>query len=242
MIFGAILAGGIGKRMDKHNIPKQFIDLCGKPIIIHTIERMLAVKEFDHIFIAIHSDYKDYLKNILSQYGLDNKREIIIINGGRERIDSVKNVVDAAYELNKNLDDVIVLHDAVRPFISKTVLINSIAAASKYGACVAVVPVIDTIYFYNSEEIVDCPERAKLCNGQAPDSFKLGILKNSIEQLTEDERKIITGTAQICRSKGYSVKTIPGDYQNIKITTENDLIFAESILKKRGFKWRLVYC
>lgn len=232
MIFGAILAGGIGKRMDKHNIPKQFIDLCGKPIIIHTIEKMLAVKEFDYIFIAIHSDYKDYLKNILSKFSLDNRQELIIISGGRERLDSIQNVINAAYELNQNLDDVIVLHDAVRPFISKTILKDSIATAGKYGACVAVVPAIDTIYFYNSEEIVDFPERAKLCNGQAPDSFKLGILKSSIEQLTEDERKIITGTAQICSSKGYSVKTIPGDYQNIKITTENDLIFAEAILKK----------
>lgn len=232
MIFGAILAGGVGKRMDKHNIPKQFIDLCGKPIIIHTIEKMLAIKEFDNIFIAIHCEYRDYLKNILCEFGINDSHRIIIIDGGKERIDSVQNVVNAAYELNGNLEDVIVLHDAVRPFVSERILKDSIATASRYGACVAVVPAIDTIYFYDSEKIVDFPDRSKLCNGQAPDSFKLGILKDSIEKLTEDERKIITGTAQICSAKGYSVKTIQGDYQNIKITTENDLFFAETILEK----------
>lgn len=232
MIFGAILAGGIGKRMDKHNIPKQFIDLCGKPVIIHTIERMLEVKDFEYLYIAIHPEYKDYLQNILKTFNLGNDSRIIVINGGKERIDSVQNVINAIYEFNHNLDDIIVLHDAVRPFITKTILKDSIAATDKYGACVATIPAIDTIYFHNSKEIIDFPERTKLCNGQAPDSFRLGILKSSIEQLTQDERKIITGTAQICCSKGHSVKIISGDYQNIKITTENDLIFAEAILKK----------
>lgn len=231
MIFGSILAGGTGSRMNNHSIPKQFIELCGKPIIVHTIERMLEVKEFDCLYIAIHPTYEEYLEDILKKYHLNNNTKIIIIHGGKERIDSVQNVVNAVYAVNQNEDDIIVLHDAVRPFISKSILKNSIITASKYGACVAVVPAVDTIYFYNSKELIDFPERAKLCNGQTPDSFKLGILKNSIEKLTIEERSIITGTVQICSSKGYSIKTIMGDYKNIKITTENDLLFAEAILK-----------
>lgn len=232
MIFGAILAGGTGKRMDKHNIPKQFIDLCGKPIIIHTIQKMVSVKEFDFIFIAIHPDYKEYLQKTLESFNLSDNSKIVIIDGGKERIDSIENVINAAYELNHNAEDIIVLHDAVRPFVSQKILQDSIATASKYGACVAIVPAVDTIYFHDSDTIIDFPERSKLCNGQSPDSFKIGILKKSLEQLSENERKTITGTVQICSFKGFPVKTIPGDYQNIKITTENDLLLAEVIYKK----------
>lgn len=232
MIFGSILAGGVGARMDKHNIPKQFIDLCGKPIIIHTIERMLEVNKFDYLFIAIHPEYREYLKNILSQFNLSNNSKIIIIDGGKERIDSVQNVIKAAFAYNHNEDDIIVLHDAVRPFVSKKILEESIKTAGQYGVCVAAIPAIDTMYFLNEAgEIAGFPDRKNLYNGQAPDSFKLGVLRNSINSLSVEERKTLTGTVQICGAKGYKVKTITGDYKNIKITTENDLVLAEAIMK-----------
>lgn len=232
MIFAAILAGGTGARMNKHNIPKQFIDLCGKPIIIHTIEKILAVKDFDYIFIAIHPEYKEYLQNILKTFNLADESRIIVINGGKERIDSVQNVINSAYEFNHNDNDIIVIHDAVRPFVSKQILLNSIKTANEYGACVAVTPAIDTMYTLdNSGSIIGFPDRKKMFNGQAPDSFKLGILKKSLESLTTEEKTKITGTVQICSIKGHSIMSIPGDYKNIKITTENDLIIAESILK-----------
>lgn len=235
MVFGAILAGGVGTRIGS-NIPKQFIDLCGKPIIIHTIERMLAIDEFDNIIIAIHSEYKKYLQNILETFNLSNDSRIIIINGGKERIDSVQNVLNICLELNSNDDDIVVLHDAVRPFVSQRILKDSIKAAREHGACVAAIPATDTIYFHNSDVIVDFPNRAKLCRGQAPDSFKIRVLKDSIESLTESERQIITGTAQICSSKGYPVKIIQGDYKNIKITIESDLLFAKYLLNSGEIK------
>ena len=232
MIFGSILAGGVGMRMDKHNIPKQFIDLCGKPVIIHTIKRMLEVSEFDYLFIAIHPEYKECLMDILSKFNLKNNKKIIVIAGGKERINSIENVINYAYELNHNEDDIIILHDAVRPFVSKEILKNSILSAGQYGACVATVPAVDTMYFLDdTQSIVGFPDRRILYNGQTPDSFKLGVLRNAISQLSEEERKSLTGTTQICVSKGYSVKGIPGDYKNIKITTESDLLIAESIMK-----------
>lgn len=230
MIFGSILAGGTGARMDKHNIPKQFIDLCGKPVIIHTIERMLEIKEFEYLYIAIHPDYKDYLQNILKTFNLSDNSRIIIINGGKERIDSVQNVINAAYEFNHNDNDIIVLHDAVRPFTSVEILKDCIKAAQEYGATIATIPAVDTMLVSKDGEFLnEVPDRKTILHGQAPDGFKLGVLKKAIEELTPQERSYITGTAQICCVKGYPVKVIKGDVKNMKITVEQDLILAEKI-------------
>lgn len=230
MIFGAILAGGTGTRMNRHYMPKQFIELCGKPIIVHTIEAMLRVCEFDYIYIAIHPNFKDYLVEILKIFKLDNTQKLVIVDGGKERIDSIQNVINGILEKSNNSDDVVVLHDAVRPFVSKEILKNSILTAKEKGICVAVVPAVDTMYVLDDNKmIVEMPARQTLFNGQAPDSFKVQILKDSLDRLNENERKTLTGTVQICSVKGYPVSTIEGSYQNIKITTENDLIIAKAI-------------
>lgn len=233
MILGAILAGGTGSRMNNHSIPKQFIELCGKPIIIHTIESMLEVKDFDYLYIAVHPDYKEYLHQLLKKYQLNDNTKIIIINGGKERIDSVQNVINAAYDFNHNEDDIIVLHDAVRPFTSIEIFKNCIETAKKYGATIAATPAVDTMLISKDGEFLNAvPDRKTIFHGQAPDGFKLGILKKATETLTPEERSYITGTAQICCVKGYPVKVIKGDIKNIKITVEQDLILAEKIYRQ----------
>ncbi len=230
MNFGAILAGGVGARMGG-NIPKQFIELMGKPIIVYTIEKMLEVKEFDFLYIGIHPDYKEYLKELLNTYGVSLEK-IVIVNGGKERIDSVENVLNAICERSTNEDDVVVMHDGVRPFVSSEILLGSIKAARNFGVCVAVVPAVDTMYMLDEDGFINgFPDRKTIFNGQAPDSFKVKLLKEAIDSLTKEERKTITGTVQICAAKGYPIKTIKGDYKNMKITTTNDLAIAESILK-----------
>lgn len=235
MIFASLLAGGTGTRMEKHNIPKQFIDLDGKPIIIRSIEKILSVSAFDYLYIAIHPNYEEYLKDMLTKHDLNNNEKIVIIHGGKERIDSVQNVINAISEKSTNDNDIIVMHDAVRPFVSKEIILNSIKTATEFGACVATVPAVDTMYILDNDGFISgFPNRQTLFNGQAPDSFKIGVIREAINSLTEEERKVITGTVQICAAKGYKIKTIMGDYKNIKITTENDLAIAEGILKEEG--------
>ena len=231
-VFGAILAGGTGSRMSNHTIPKQFIMLNGIPIIIRTIQKMMNSNCFDYLFIAIHADYSDYLKELLIKYNLQSNN-IHIINGGKERIDSIKNVINAVNSFGGKENDVIITHDAVRPFISEEIIKESIDASSKYGACVAVVPAVDTMYVIDNDEFIyGFPDRKTLFNGQSPDSFRLGVITDALNRLTEEESKTITGTVQICAAKGYKIKTIKGDYRNIKITTENDLAIAEGILRE----------
>lgn len=233
MIFGAILAGGMGVRM-QGKTAKQFIRLHGKPIIVYTIERMLEVREFDYIYIAIHPSYKECLENILTEFNITDSK-IVIIDGGSERIDSVQNVVNATYEINHNEEDIVVIHDAVRPFVSCEILRDCIKAARDFGACIATIPATDTMLVSKDGEFLDeVPDRKTILHGQAPDGFKIGVIKQSIERLTLEEREYITGTAQICHVKGFPIKAIKGDTKNIKITYQQDLILADKILEEEA--------
>ncbi len=227
--FAVILAGGIGQRMGE-SLPKQFIKLSGCPIIILTIRRILSVLEFDKIIIVIHPDWKQYLQNQIEEYQISTEK-IIIISGGKERLDSIKNSLKQIMLISNSPDDIVVICDAVRPFVSKEILQNSIKMSRSHGACVCALPAIDTMLYVENNIITSVPLRKNIFHGQAPDSFQVSILNEALNSLTEDEKKIITGTAQICVLKHIPVYTIPGDIKNIKITTPDDIKIAENILQ-----------
>ena len=133
--------------------------------------------------------------------------------------------------ISNSPDDIVVICDAVRPFVSKEILQNSIKMSRSHGACVCALPAIDTMLYVENNIITSVPLRKNIFHGQAPDSFQVSILNEALNSLTEDEKKIITGTAQICVLKHIPVYTIPGDIKNIKITTPDDIKIAENILQ-----------
>lgn len=227
--YCAILAGGTGTRMGG-DIPKQFLSIGGQPIIVWTLKRVLSCKKIERIVVAVHKDWETRLLEMLSTAGIDMERVIVTL-GGRERHDSIHNALKAIHNyLPVNEDDVVVIHDAVRPFVSTRILEDSIKAAAVYGACVATIPAVDTMLKVESGAVVAVPPRSTLYHGQAPDSARILILERALESLTDDERKTITGTAQILVVKGFPVKAIQGDSRNIKITTPADMEIAERIL------------
>ena len=145
MIYGAMLAGGSGTRVKSSKIPKQFIEIGGKPIIIYTLENMLKVKRFDYIYIAVHKDYEDYMNEQVKK-NIPESEKVRIILGGKERMDTINNVTTAITKDNGlHDDDVIIIHDAVRPFVTEKILNDSIDCAAEYGACVCGLPCADTI-------------------------------------------------------------------------------------------------
>lgn len=232
MNFGALLAGGIGSRMNLNNLPKQFFDLNGTPIIVRTLKAMIDSNLFDKFIIAVHRDWKNYCYDVLKKNDVPVD-SVSLIDGGNERIDSIENVLNEVLSENCSPDDILLLHDAVRPFVSAEILSNSILEAKKVGACVAVVPAIDTMYVLNEQKFIDAiPHRKTMFHGQSPDTFKVGVLKQAMRSLTEDERKQITGTVQICFAKNIPVGTVQGSYKNIKITTPADLSIAQALLQK----------
>lgn len=212
------------------DLPKQFIELKGVPIIIRTLRRVLQYQNFSAIVVAIHPEWEQFFRKMLEKNQIDMSR-LIITHGGSERLASILNTLKAAKEFTRiGEEDVVVVHEAVRPFVSLKVLNDSVKAAAEYGACVATLPAVDTMLVVKDGIVSEVPPRSELFHGQAPDSSRLLLLERAIHALTSEERKMITGTAQICVVKGIPVKAIPGDPNNIKITTPHDLEVAERIL------------
>ncbi|CEN79413.1 2-C-methyl-D-erythritol 4-phosphate cytidylyltransferase [Paraclostridium sordellii] len=220
-----IVAAGTGSRMKK-DINKQFIKLDNKEIIAYTIDKFYINNEIDDIVVVIKKDEEDYFKeNILEKYNFKN---IKIAYGGEERQDSVYNGIQ---KLDKNCE-VVLVHDGARPFVTDEIINNSIKEAKKHNAVVVGVKVKDTIKVVGEEgNIVDTPNRKYLWSVQTPQVFKYDIITKAYEN-AYNENYYGTDDAMLVEKIGYDVKMIEGSYDNIKITTQEDLNFGEQILRK----------
>lgn len=233
MIYGAILAGGIGSRMGAEK-PKQYINIGGKPIILHTIEKFVLCDEFEEILILCPKDWVEYTKGLISKY-IDAADKVKVIEGGDTRNETIQNAINHI-EAAGNLDEdtVIVTHDAVRPFVTYRIIKDNIEAAQKYGACDTVVPATDTIVESQDGAVISAiPDRAKLYQGQTPQSFKALKLQQLYRSLTDGEKEILTDAAKIFVIKGEPVELVRGENSNVKITYPYDLTVAESLLKEK---------
>lgn len=231
MIFAGIVAGGTGTRMGA-DIPKQFLKIGEKPIIVHTISRFLENKNIEKLYMGVHPDWIEYTNKILSEYNLDNS-QISIIKGGTDRNSTVFNIIDLIVnEYNINDSDIILTHDGVRPFVTQKVINNNIDAALKYGACGTYIPAVDTIIRSQDGNIVsEVPPRPEVFQAQTPQSFNILKLKNTYKSLTEVEKEKLTDTCSVFTIKGLPIHIVEGDVLNMKITTAHDLKIADLIAK-----------
>ncbi len=231
MIYAAILAGGKGTRMGSTDVPKQFLELDNKPIIIHTIEKMLMCDRFERVIIGINADWKSYCEDLIAKY-IGNDERIIVCAGGIDRNGTLCNVIDVIkQEKGLNDDDVIVTHDAVRPFVTKRIIEENIDAALKYGACDTVIPATDTIVRSDDAEIISIiPERSRLYQGQTPQSFNIKLLMDSFAALTDEEKATLTDACKILVLKNHPVHLVNGEVLNFKITTISDYQLAKAML------------
>ena len=230
-IFAVILAGGIGSRMGNADTPKQFLTLGNKPILIHTIEKFVINNEIDKIIVLTPQNFINHTKHLIEEY-IPNNDNIIVLEGGETRNDTLKNSIDYINE-NYDVDDdsIIITHDSVRPFVTHRIIQDNIKAAKECGACDTVIPATDTIVeSKNDETIYDIPNRNYLYQGQTPQTFKINKLNSLIKDLTEDEKEILTDAAKIFVLKGEDVSLVKGEITNIKITYPYDLKLANTIL------------
>ncbi|WP_406533541.1 2-C-methyl-D-erythritol 4-phosphate cytidylyltransferase [Methanobrevibacter sp.] len=232
MIFAAILAGGIGSRMGGTDIPKQFLTLGDKPVIVHTIEKFVINEKIDKIIVLTPQNYINHTNHLIEKY-ISSNEEIIVIEGGETRNDTIMNSINYIDE-NFGIDDgsIIITHDSVRPFVTHRIIEDNINAAKKYGACDTVIPATDTIVeSINGETIESIPVRDYYYQGQTPQSFKIKKLYNLINSLTEEESNILTDACKIFTLKDEDVHLVEGEVTNIKITYPYDLKLANTILE-----------
>jgi 2-C-methyl-D-erythritol 4-phosphate cytidylyltransferase len=230
MIFGAILAGGIGSRMGNVDKPKQFLHIGRKPILIHTVEKFIINDKFDKVIVLCPKQWIAYTKDLMNKFLPDN--DVAIIEGGNRRNETIMNAISYIEE-NFGLDEetVIVTHDAVRPFVTHRILEENIEFARKGIACDTVVPATDTIVeSQDGETISQIPDRSKYYQGQTPQSFRAKKFRDLYTSLTEDEKSILTDAAKVFVVKGEKVAIVRGETFNIKVTYPYDLQLAETLL------------
>lgn len=232
MVTAAILAGGLGMRMGNSELPKQFMKINNEPIINRTIDVIMRCKEIERVLIAVQPTWRSYLFKIISSKDWSNKTDII--DGGSTRLESIENAVDFLYEkYYDRAENVVLLHDAVRPFVPIDLLECLVQDVRIYHAVTPCVPVTDTLLWSEDGQGIDSiPQRSKLYHGQTPEAFDVNLIRKCIHGLSEEEREINTGTAQICTTKGVRVHMIHGDQRNIKITTKADYEQAELYFNK----------
>ena len=231
MIFAVILAGGTGSRMGISDMPKQFLELKGKPILCHTVEKFLPHSRFEKIIVLSPRSWINHTEEIIRRFTGENER-ITVIEGGDTRNETVMNAV-AYIEKNYGLDDdtVIVTHDSVRPFVSHRIIEENIDAALTDGACDTVIPATDTIVEGSGEVITAIPDRRLMYQGQTPQSFKAKALRGAYMSLSDSEKNVLTDAAKILVIKGMKVSLVRGETYNIKITYPYDLRIARSLLE-----------
>ena len=219
-----IVAAGTGSRMNM-GINKQFIKLEGKEIIAYTIEKFYNNSNIEDIVVVVKEDESEFLKKeILDKYNFKN---IKIAYGGKERQDSVYN----GLKLLDEKCDVVLIHDGARPFVSDKIIDKSIEEAKEHKAIVVGVPVKDTIKVIdNDKNIVDTPNRNVLWAVQTPQTFDYNILIDAYKDAFKN-KFYGTDDAMLVERIGYKVKMLEGSYNNIKITTQEDLSVGSQILR-----------
>lgn len=232
MIYAGILAGGKGTRMGNVPMPKQFLTLNDKAIIIHTLEKFILNNRLDKIFIAVPKDWVQYTRDLVKKHQLDLQK-VEVIQGGADRNDTIMNVIAAIDSQNGlNDDDILVTHDAVRPFLTHRIIEQNIDAGLEFGSVDTVIEAIDTIVeSQDGEFITQIPVRSHMFQGQTPQTFNIKKLQELYNSLSQDEKEILTDACKIFAIKGEKVKLVRGESYNIKVTTPYDLNVANSILK-----------
>lgn len=239
MNYAIILAAGVGQRMRSAGLPKQFLKLMGKPIIIYTLEKFEQCKEIDKVIVVCHGSYIDYMQNIVDTYQIKKVEKLIV--GGSDRQNSLKRGLDTIKELGAMDDDIVVIHDGVRPLVTSNTIHENIRVAKKYGCAITVHPVTETVVITDSgqAEMDDFKKRADTYSMTAPQSFQLGKIIEAYHKIqTMDTGEIpLLDAAMVYAKTGGEVHLVKEQNANIKITTPEDFYYLKAILELEENKY-----
>lgn len=215
---------GFGKRMGQE-IPKQFIAIQGKPIFIYTLEKLDSCPAVDDVVLVVSSDYENAIKKTITEWSI--RKVSRIVAGGKERQDSVcRGLQNLATDVG-----IVAIHDSVRPFVSVDKIQEVIESARDRGAAILAVPVKDTVKKADNRWVEETLDREKLWAIQTPQAFRREWIEAGYEKATQ-EGFIGTDDAMLVERLGHHVYIVGGEEKNIKITSPEDLLWAEQIIKR----------
>lgn len=239
MNFAIVLAAGVGQRMRNGGLPKQFLKLLGKPIVIYTLEKFETSKEIDQVILVCHGSYIEYMHNLIHRYQIKKVVEIIV--GGSNRQSSLQKGLNAIMENGGNVDDIVVIHDGVRPRVGISTIHENIRVARQYGCAITVHPVTESVVITDEEkaEMADFKKRTDTYSITSPQTFQLGKIADAYKKINsfEQEEMPLLDAAMVYAKTGGEIHLVKEQGINIKITTPEDFYFLKAILEMEEHKY-----
>lgn len=239
MNIALILAAGVGQRMRSGGLPKQFLKIMGKPIIIYTLEKFEQCNEIDQIVVVCHGSYTIYMDELLSFYRIKKSRTVIV--GGCDRQSSVKKGLEAIVADGGKRQDIVTIHDGVRPLVDNVTIIENIRVAKQYGCAATVHPVTESVVVSDSEdaEFTNFMKRGETYSLTSPQTFRLGDIMDAYDRCKEQEEDKIPllDAAMVYSKLGGKVHLVKEHNTNLKITTPEDVYYLKAILDLEESKY-----
>ena len=232
-----IFAGGSGVRMGSA-IPKQFLELDGKPVLAHTLELFERHPCIDGIYLVVNADYVEQAPEFARRWGVSKLCGVTA--GGSSAQESIYNGLTYAAAREPD-DSIVLLHDGVRPYVTPEVITANVEAVEKFGSAITYTPCYETIVLSKDGAAIDAiPYRRESYTAQAPQSFRLGDILAAHERIRARPEGYadMVDQATICFTLGLPVHLVPGNRGNLKITTPEDIVTLEALLKWRGANGR----
>jgi 2-C-methyl-D-erythritol 4-phosphate cytidylyltransferase len=223
-----ITAAGRGSRFSLSpssikDLPKQFIRLKGKPVILYSLDIFQQSRLVDEIFVSSNPEYFDFIHSLAVKYKIS--KLTTLVEGGKTRFDSVRN---SFIQVDSSPNDIVLIHDAVRPNIERSFAENLIKYADKYGSAVPGMPVLETVKKEKNGFVVETVDRSNLWTVQTPQAFRYRVLKKAYEKA--GRKKDFTDESALVESAGYKVRIVQGCTGNVKITTAEDIEYLKKVM------------
>lgn len=226
MTTALIFAGGTGRRMNSRSKPKQFLEMHGKAIIIYTLEHFEYHEEIDNIIIVCLKEWIEELEALLKRFGITKVRKVI--SGGETGHDSIYQGLLAMEEFCKE-EDIVLIHDGVRPFITEELITQNIDAVKEFGNAITSEAARESVVrSKDGESICDVPPRGEMYIAKAPQSFRFGKIRSLYEKAKQDNIKSIDAS-HLCSLYGEPMHLIPSTKNNMKITEPADFYIYRAL-------------
>lgn len=229
MNIGVIFAGGAGRRMHTKSRPKQFLEYQGKPIIIYTLELFDNHPQIDAISVVCVEDWMPFLEKMLKKFEINKVYKIV--PGGETGQDSIYNGLVAASEISKSNDDIVLIHDGVRPLITEQTITDNIIKVKEEGSCITCIPATETFIVTQPDGGLEIPTRANSLIARAPQSFYLKDILAAHEQARKEGRHDFIDSCSMMHHYGQKLGKVIGPIENIKITTPTDYFIFKAMVE-----------
>ena len=233
MNLAVIFAGGVGKRMNNNSRPKQFLELNGKPVIIYTLELFDSHPLVDGIIVSCIEGWIPFLQRSVQQFGLT--KVVSIVPGGASGQESIYNGLCEAerHTAGSGDDNIVLIHDGVRPLINEQTITDNIVKAHQSGSCITCVPATETFVVSMPDGSHSIPARADSLIARAPQTFRLNDILTAHRKAVSEGRKDFIDSCTMMHHYGYGLTMTLGPSENIKITTPSDFFVFRAMIEAR---------